>query len=298
MDLGVHFQRSYAQVVRSPSLDIGALPTQTRFKQPNILKLPPVRCHLAGCSFEKGATQSSLTVYKPRPWEAIFRIQNIQTSPSQPRETQQVSSYIYQHVYPAPGEIIFQEQPKKMGNRDGLDSFDHLFREIDEMKQQLRAIGEDNRQTRKNFLDMHAWELQQAARDAALPQCYRPPVGVRAERNRFVHGGNVALDMQAIESLRDTNRLAGATAGFQVFYGRPLAEVRPYFHDVPDEVVSAFNYRGDLTRLDVLKRHPNQQDSVSLCDQIIAAWLNSVRNPALDPQLGEMYNRLMQIMPV
>ncbi|QKX53766.1 uncharacterized protein TRUGW13939_00846 [Talaromyces rugulosus] len=235
---------------------------------------------------------------KHQPWQAIFRIENIQTPPPQPRGLQQVSGYLTEHVYPAPGGLIFQDPSKRMGNQDGLDSFDRLFREMDEMKQQLRAMGEDNRQTKKNFLDMRAWELQQAARAAAQPQRYWLPVGVRAERNRFVHGGNVALDIQAIESLHDMNQRAGATAGFEVFYGRTLAEVGPRFHDVPDAVVSAFNFRGDLTRLEVWKYHPGKEESVRLCDQIITAWLNGVGNPALDPQIGKMYDRLMQIMPV
>lgn len=208
-----------------------------------------------------------------------------------------------------------------MGNQHGLslsDRLDRMEQEINDLKEHkektetslkkmdisLEEMETSSKKTEislikqhENFLNLRTWELQQAGR----PEGHNPPFGAGFGRNRFIHGGNIKLDLEGIKSLLGTRSLAGATAGFKVLYGRLPVEIEPHFHDVPEEVVKAFDHRGDLTRLDVLKSQPKHKESVDLCDKIITAWLNSVKIPGLGSQLHvirQMYHELMEIIPV
>lgn len=212
-------------------------------------------------------------------------MQRLRSPPAPPRDKTSVTRYLSEHVYPKAEEIVFREGSKKMGNQNGLDSFDRLFQEIDQMKAQLQDLHTKS-------LILRSWELQQAGRTAGQ---FVPGGGF--ERNRLIHGGDIKLDLECIKSLRGDRKLACATAGFRVFYGHLPNEVEPHFRNAPDEVVKAFNHRADLIRLDVLKNHPNQKASVKLCDEIITAWLTSPGQGSQLHVIHQKYNRLMEIIP-
>jgi DNA repair exonuclease SbcCD ATPase subunit len=67
------------------------------------------------------------------------------------------------------------------------------------------------------------------------------------QRNHLVQGGNVKCDFDVINQNKpeDTEAVGNLKWAFQKIYGYDYEQIRGILHDSPDEIVGAFNIRGD-----------------------------------------------------
>ncbi|KAL3713515.1 hypothetical protein TMatcc_002218 [Talaromyces marneffei ATCC 18224] len=195
-----------------------------------------------------------------------------------------------------PKELLFKPELKRVGNLGGLRLLDRLDRleerQVDiqtelqnqrlefDKQRSLYKKTEDELKRQRDLLE--PFRLQILSIRATELEKLSPHFDseARFQRNAMVHGGNVRVDLQALdylEACREFARLQNAKMGFQSLYGRPVDELRFKIADAPQEIVGILNRRATLETMHKWKLVAKEERLawIALCDRLIGTWSQS-----------------------